>query len=68
MENFSLIEEISGEKIGELKNMQELLGDINDLDVLKNTLKNLEIFPEKKIMVFLETRLQNKVKEFRIVF
>ena len=68
LENFSLIEEISGEKIGELKNMQELLGDINDLDVLKNTLKNLEIFPDEKIMVFLETRLQNKVKEFKIVF
>lgn len=68
LENFGDMLKIDIEKYVQMKNIQELLGDITDLNVLrKNTLSmNLEV--EEKIIKFMETRLQNKINEFKINF
>ena len=52
----------------ELEGIQELLGDINDLDVLRENVLRMGLPVSESVMVLLSVRLQNKIKEFRINF
>ncbi len=68
MENFEGILGNVSEEYKELKNIQDLLGEINDLDVLDKNLSSADLAEDEKLLRFLHTRLQNKINEFRIIF
>ena len=68
LENFEGILGNVSDEYKELKNIQDLLGEINDLDVLDKNLSSADLAEDENLLRFLHTRLQNKINEFRIIF